>query len=589
MRKINYHIFGVPDGFNLLSGTPDDILFYQLFYDTSKKGTEIRVNRKENGDTVYSYLVYELVSCKGRAGAFFGMSVVFHNREYCKDVNRLAELFGGIYNDVVLKDGVLVSMNGQVGRFKVAKFIDEKDECEKIGRILINNIEKELCGEISVFDSTFKTAQNGRIIVLPLNVSNKQFEKNLKEFSWVTLTTEYVQPVPQPAPLPVSPTDDPVMDPSEPSGIVINSEEERIIKLRNTEPHKDFIIKCLNGKCTADELSRKISEISEALNQLEELVLTRPSLIDLKNSYFDIYQQLRKAQRVEPKPAPVPKPTDDNKTKKRAFNKESVLKMLRKTKLYIPLIVIALFIAVTTVMAIKKCGGDTDEQHAGPVKPISGADSTVVVEKFDAKDFLNAIDNSEFEKAYKLASSIKDDEEQKRQGFELVHTKYKLWMQDRINKAETEEILNGLKDEIKETEIFDRETKDKLLNTIDDRLQTIRRIKEEENNKEEEISPAPTPAPAPKQVEKPIVEKPIVVYKATGDYQRTGGVLGNTISCKTGDMFVVDGTEKYVQPVEGLGVDSQKGQCQLRIKTVKAGKWKLKINTSVTITFNVIR
>ena len=146
MNNPKFYIYGVPDGFNMLSGTPEEILYYQLFYDTSKKGREMRINRKSNGETVYSYLIYNLVACKGREGAFLGMSIAFNGNEYCNNPVALKELFEGVYNEVILKaddnDKIISALDGgnAVGRFCITKFDERQEMCEKIGRIIINNV-----------------------------------------------------------------------------------------------------------------------------------------------------------------------------------------------------------------------------------------------------------------------------------------------------------------------------------------------------------------------------------------------------------------------------------------------------------------
>lgn len=161
MNNPKFYIYGVPDGFNMLSGTLEEILYYQLFYDTSKKGREMRINRKANGETVYSYLIYNLVACKGREGAFLGMSIVFNGNEYCNNPVALKELFEGVYNEVILKaddnDKIISALDGgnAVGRFCITKFDERQEMCEKIGRIIINNVIGELASSIRTIDTSF--------------------------------------------------------------------------------------------------------------------------------------------------------------------------------------------------------------------------------------------------------------------------------------------------------------------------------------------------------------------------------------------------------------------------------------------------
>ena len=56
MRDMKFHIFGVPNGFNLYQGNAEDDKYFQLFYDGSKEDSKLTINRKENGDISYNYL-----------------------------------------------------------------------------------------------------------------------------------------------------------------------------------------------------------------------------------------------------------------------------------------------------------------------------------------------------------------------------------------------------------------------------------------------------------------------------------------------------------------------------------------------------
>ena len=196
MNNPKFYIYGVPDGFNMLSGTPDEILYYQLFYDTSKKGREMRINRKANGEIVYSYLIYNLVACKGREGAFLGMSITFSGNEYCNNPVALKELFEGVYNEVILKaddkDKIIAAIDGgnAVGRFCITKFEERQEMCEKIGRIIINNVVGELASSIRTIDTSFDNSKEGRILTLPLDADNNSVSQALHSYTWVSLSSE---------------------------------------------------------------------------------------------------------------------------------------------------------------------------------------------------------------------------------------------------------------------------------------------------------------------------------------------------------------------------------------------------------------
>ena len=111
--EVQFYIYGVPEGFDLYGGTPDDIGYFQLYYDSSRENAKLTIHRRHNGQVVYSFLCYNLISGGGRAGAFFGMSAVF-NGIYCTDTNNLYKLFEGTYKTILQQGILLREANGRI-------------------------------------------------------------------------------------------------------------------------------------------------------------------------------------------------------------------------------------------------------------------------------------------------------------------------------------------------------------------------------------------------------------------------------------------------------------------------------------------
>ena len=115
MNNIRFHIFGVPDGFDIYQEVIDmeNKSYYQCFYDESiKDQTRLAINRKPNGDVSYTYLKYHLYSNGNRPNAFIGLSVVFSNGYYA-DVSSLYNLLEQTYNSLLqmarLQDSQLIN------------------------------------------------------------------------------------------------------------------------------------------------------------------------------------------------------------------------------------------------------------------------------------------------------------------------------------------------------------------------------------------------------------------------------------------------------------------------------------------------
>lgn len=161
MNNIRFHIFGVPDGFDIYQEVIDmeNKSYYQCFYDESiKEQTRLAINRKPNGDVSYTYLKYHLYSNGNRPNAFIGLSVVFSNGYYA-DVSSLYNLLEQTYNSILQKGKLLYPIaNGSSARFAVNKFSDDLLEIKRIESIVIGTLStKEYFAEYVPFDASFET------------------------------------------------------------------------------------------------------------------------------------------------------------------------------------------------------------------------------------------------------------------------------------------------------------------------------------------------------------------------------------------------------------------------------------------------
>lgn len=206
MNNIRFHIFGVPDGFDIYQEVIDmeNKSYYQCFYDESiKEQTRLAINRKPNGDVSYTYLRYHLYSNGNRPNAFLGLSVVFSNGYYA-DISSLYNLLEQAYNSILQKGKLLNSIaNGSSARFAVNKFSDESLEIKRIESVVIGTLfTKEYFAEFVPFDSSFETGKQNAILKVPFQIyDNEILEKEanllvvekLKKFSWLSLSPDYIR------------------------------------------------------------------------------------------------------------------------------------------------------------------------------------------------------------------------------------------------------------------------------------------------------------------------------------------------------------------------------------------------------------
>lgn len=206
MNNIRFHIFGVPDGFDIYQEVIDmeNKSYYQCFYDESiKEQTRFAINRKPNGDVSYTYLKYHLYSNGNRPNAFIGLSVVFSNGYYA-DVSSLYNLLEQTFNSILQKGKLLYPIaNGSSARFAVNKFSDDPLEIKRVESIVIGTLStKEYFAEYVPFDASFETGKQNAILKVPFQIYDNEIQEKeanllviekLKKFSWLSLSPDYIR------------------------------------------------------------------------------------------------------------------------------------------------------------------------------------------------------------------------------------------------------------------------------------------------------------------------------------------------------------------------------------------------------------
>ncbi|MBK6698391.1 MAG: hypothetical protein IPG55_00530 [Saprospiraceae bacterium] len=273
-----FYIFGVPDGFNLFHGDADDTVYFQSFYDASKENTKLTIHRRANGHVSYSYLKYRLYSSEGRAGAFFGISIVF-NGYYCYDVTKLFRLFDSVYSEVVLKNKVLLEeIHGNPNvqaKFLIRTFNEQELEVRNIESIFLKNIEKKFANDIYPLDFSFKVGKPNLIRKMNTKVDCNTLLEALRNYSWVSISPEY----------PLEFIDE-------------ISEDGKKILIDKSVKIKDDIINIYNTILSnnIDLVRSNINILKRELNDIQKTIQkylnNQPDLINIKQKYDEIQSQL---------------------------------------------------------------------------------------------------------------------------------------------------------------------------------------------------------------------------------------------------------------------------------------------------------
>ena len=209
-----FYIFGVPDGFDMLEGTRQEISYFQRFYDGSTEDTKFTSHRDSNGNVTYTFLKYNLSSGKSRTGSFFGMSLAFSG-VYCNHPLRLYELFDYVYQNHVLcntsdaSKGILKSIaNSDIkAQYLITRFEDRKEHINFVEKVFQHNLATDdmLTGSFYPLDPGFKNENQYLVVKLPLVVEfedekqrkqyRERFEESLigrfREYSYVTVSPDW--------------------------------------------------------------------------------------------------------------------------------------------------------------------------------------------------------------------------------------------------------------------------------------------------------------------------------------------------------------------------------------------------------------
>ncbi len=603
MTNPKFYIYGVPDGFNMLSGTPDEILYYQLFYDTSKKGTELRINRKPNGETVYSYLKYNLVAYKGREGAFLGMSVAFSENEYCNNPVALKELFEGVYNEVILKaddkDRIIAAIDGgtAVGRFCIPKFAERQDMCEKLGRIIVNNIVGELSQNIVKIDCSFDNSKEGRILTLPFDTDNSSINQALRNYTWVSLSTEY-----KPVQVPTATNPTPRQPKSTTQTVTATQDllSVHFIKelTKKVTTYKDFIIQGLKGMVSANEISAKREEINRHLDTLEEYVGKQPELSQLKEQYVSIYSDI---VGLSPQRTIVTPPSDSkNSDKKNGQEDENNwMKVIQPylSKIILGACAVAAIILVVAFWASGKEAPVTPPEEENEVVVDSGTDE--VPKTFDDHAFNLLLGKADYKAAWDMLQQL-ENADKKSNLIRTLRNSYRDWLNKELKNNENN--LNGLislGEKIQEYKDFNDEYEsdlqllDAYIKPLQDKIaeehERVRKAREieiakreaERRNLNSEESADET-TNAKKKANDGVVH----VYRSDHTYAIGKAISGSTIECKRNDHFVVSGAT-LTKADEGIEAFAKKNGI-IQIRATNAGQYKVYLD-KIILTFNVSR
>ena len=201
---IKAYIYGTPKGFDFY---PQDRTFEDYlkdFYRTSRKGKRLMVNRRANGETVYSYLRYGLMEFNdmlpdsterkpGRPNSFFGMSLVLDNNVYCPDFGKLFGWFDYLF-DQILKEGIILKYTRSgIIQYQIAKFQDNESAVSNLRVKLPNIFLEEANTAMAVYDESFNGNDSAQIPLLNSEIESSALLNAFKKNTWLAISPDFAK------------------------------------------------------------------------------------------------------------------------------------------------------------------------------------------------------------------------------------------------------------------------------------------------------------------------------------------------------------------------------------------------------------
>ncbi len=190
---IQTYVFGTPYGFNYFEydKEPQYDAYFKSFYISTRKGSRMMINRNHNGDTIYTFLRYDLIEAHSRPHSFFGMSVVLSNHQYSDDPKNVFQFFEYLFDIVCKRGKIFQYTDSEKIQYSVEKFSDAADEIEWLKKNLPNIFSKNADANILTYDGSFQLGNTGQIACLSDQESNECILNVLKKYHWVCISSEF--------------------------------------------------------------------------------------------------------------------------------------------------------------------------------------------------------------------------------------------------------------------------------------------------------------------------------------------------------------------------------------------------------------
>lgn len=184
-------IYGIPHGFDFYEKDVELNDYFKGFYISSRRGRRLLINRRDNGETIYSYLRYGLKEVKRQPlHAFFGMSLVIDNYQYCPNFKVLLEWFDYLFNKMVNEHNIVKQDEEGIFHYVIHKFDENPTDVEWLKSNMPNIMTHAGQTDIVNYDSSFVDGKAGQVVSFNNPVSEKRLLETFKKYRWISVSAD---------------------------------------------------------------------------------------------------------------------------------------------------------------------------------------------------------------------------------------------------------------------------------------------------------------------------------------------------------------------------------------------------------------
>lgn len=187
-------IYGVPHGFDFYEKDAEFNDYFKGFYISSRRGRRLMINRRDNGETIYSYLRYGLKEVDRQPlHSFFGMSLVIDNYQFCPNFKVLLEWFDYLFNKLVNEHNIIKFNDDGVLYYVIHKFDENSFDVEWLKSNLPNILTQAGQTEIVSYDTSFADGKAGQVVSFNKPVGESRLLNTFKKYRWISVSSEIVE------------------------------------------------------------------------------------------------------------------------------------------------------------------------------------------------------------------------------------------------------------------------------------------------------------------------------------------------------------------------------------------------------------